>query len=190
MKRIFFLAVMFAAFTVASFAQAKPTDFSGTWMLDKPKSKLSERTRIESLTMNVTQNAKTLTVATMTSRTPPPANAPAGTPGTGSGGGGGMLRGRGFGNGDSTVTYALDGKETIVEIDGPNGKLPVKYKALVDGAKINLSNARSFNGPMGEVLITTKEAWSLSPDGKTLTVERENTSPRGTNSSTMVFAKK
>jgi hypothetical protein len=100
-----------------------------------------------------------------------------------------MGRGGGFGNGDNKVEYALDGKETIVEIDGPNGKLPIKYKATIDGAKLNLSSSRTFNGPMGEVTATTKESWSLSADGKTLTVERENTTPRGTNSSTLVFVK-
>jgi hypothetical protein len=43
---------------------------------------------------------------------------------------------------------------------------------------------------MGEITSTTKEVWTLSPDGKTLTVARENTTPRGTNSSTLIFIKK
>ena len=93
------------------------------------------------------------------------------------------------GGGDGTVTYLL-GKETTVEIEGPNGKLPVKYKGSIDGGKANLLTSRSFTGAMGEVTMTTKDVWSLSSDGKTLTVERENTTPRGTNASTLVFTKK
>jgi len=43
---------------------------------------------------------------------------------------------------------------------------------------------------MGDITMTTKDSWSLSAEGKTLTVVREQSTPRGTNSSTMVFAKK
>jgi hypothetical protein len=190
MKRLLFLTAILTLSTITAFSQAKPTDFSGIWTLDLTKSKLDARARIDSLTMTVAQTDKDLKVSTETKRTPPPADASASAPGTGAGPGRGMGRGGGFGSGDGSVTYSLDGKETIVEIDGPNGKLPVKYKAGFDGAKLNLSNTRSFSGPMGEVTITTKESWSLAADGKTLTVERENTTPRGTTSSTLVFAKK
>ena len=189
MKRIFVFAALTAALSISALAQAKTTDFSGTWVLDIPKSKLDVRARIESMSMTVTQTDKELKVATETKRTPPPADAPAGAPGSGSGGGGGMGRGGG-GGGDSTVSYSLDGKETTVEIEGPNGKTPVKYKATIEGGKANLSQSRTFTTQMGEITATTKEAWTLSADGKTLTVERESTSPRGTSSSTLVFAKK
>jgi hypothetical protein len=182
MKRFFFLAAMFAAFSIASFAQAKPTDFSGTWMLDIPKSQLNERMRVEAMTMTVAQTDKELKVTTETKRPAPPADAPQGGSGAG--------RMRGFGGADGTVAYSLDGKETTVEIDGPNGKMPIKYKGTVEAGKANLASSRSFTGPMGDVTVTTKDVWTLSADGKTLTVVREQTSPRGTNSSTMVFTKK
>jgi len=184
MKKIFFLAAMFAAFTIAGLGQAKPTDFSGTWTLDITKSQLSERRPIEAMTMTVAQTAKELTVTTETKRPAPPADAPAGGPG------GGRGMGRGFGGGDGTVVYSLDGKETVIEVEGPNGKLPIKYKASLEAGKANLSSTRSFSGPMGDVTFTTKDVWSLSADGKTLTSVREQTSQRGTNSSTLVFAKK
>ena len=112
MKKIFFLAAMFAAFTIAGFAQAKPTDFSGTWTLDIPKSQINERMRIEALTMTVAQTDKELKVTSETKRTAPPADAA--QPGPNGPGGRGM---RGF-SGDGTVAYSLEGKETIVEIDG------------------------------------------------------------------------
>jgi len=183
MKRYFFLAAMFAALSIAGFAQ-KPTDFSGTWTLDVAKSQMDARRPIESMTMTVAQTDKELKVTTETKRPAPPADATASANAPGGG------RMRGFGGGDRTVAYSLDGKETVVEIDGPNGKMPIKYKGTVEAGKANLSSLRSFSGPMGDVTVTTKDAWTLSADGKTLTVVRESVSPRGTNSSTMVFVKK
>jgi len=185
MKKIFFMAAMFAAFAIVGFAQAKPTDFSGTWNLDIPKSQLNERMRIESLTMTVAQTDKELKVTTETKRPAPPADAAQPGP-NGPGGGRGM---RGF-NGDGTVAYSLDGKETIVEIGGPNGKMPIKYKAALEAGKANLSSSRSFNGPMGDITVTTKDTWTLSADGKTLTDVRLQSSPRGDSTSTLVFVKK
>ena len=186
MKKIFFLAAMLGAFSIAGFAQAKATDFSGTWVLDIPKSQLGERMRIEALTMTVAQTDKELKVTSETKRPAPPADAAQPGP-NGPGAGRGM--GRNFG-GDGTVSYSLEGKETIVEIDGPNGKMPIKYRATLDAGKANLSSSRSFSGPMGEITATTKDTWTLSPDGKTLTVAREQTTPRGSSTSTMVFVKK
>jgi len=178
---------MFAAFTIAGFAQAKPTDFSGTWSLDIPKSQLDVRMRVEALTMTVVKTDKELKVTNEIKRAAPPADAAAPSGGAGSGGGRGM--GRGFG-GDGTVVYSLDGKETTVEVDGPNGKLPIKYKATMEGGKANLSSLRTFSGPNGEMTFTTKDVWTLSDGGKTLTVAREQVTPRGTSTSTMVFVKK
>ena len=191
MKRIFFLAAMVCLSAVAAFSQAKPTNFSGTWGLDIPKSQLDVRTRIESMSMTVAQTDKELKVTTETKRPAPPTDAPQANPGAaGPGGGGGRgMGGRGFG-GDGTVAYSLEGKETVVEVDGPNGKMPLKYNAKIEGGKANLSSVRSLSGPMGDITITTKEVWSLSEDGKPLTVVREQTSPRGSNTSTLVFVKK
>ena len=181
MRKILFLAVIVCVTAVAGYSQAKPTDFSGTWVLDVSKSQLGERGRIEAMTMTVVQTDKELKVTTETKRPEPPADASPGGPGG---------RGMGRGLGDGTVSYSLDGKETVVEIEGPNGKMPVKYKGSIEGGKANLSSSRTFTTPMGEVTSTTKDSWSLSADGKTLTVAREQTSRRGTNSSTMIFAKK
>ena len=187
MNKIFFLAAVVCFSAVAGFSQAKPADFSGTWNLDIAKSKLDDRMRVESMTLTVAQTDKELKVTTETKRMAPPTDVPAGGPG---GTGGGRGAGRGFGGGDGTIAYSLEGKETVVEIDGPNGKMPVKYKGAIAAGTATLSSSRSFTGPMGEVTITGKDLWTLSPDGKTLTVVREQTTPRGSVSSTMVFAKK
>ena len=184
MKKVIFLTAVVCLMAFSAFAQKK-ADFSGSWTLDVSKSKLDERARIESMTMNVTQTDKDIKVETATKRTPPPADA------QGNGQGGGMRRGGGFGGGDGTTAYTLDGKETSIEADSPMGKMPVKLKAdLGSDGKLKLNSSRTFNSPMGEVSITTKESWSLSEDGKTLTVKREMETPRGTNSSEMVFTKK
>jgi hypothetical protein len=191
MKKTIFLAAFVCLTAISAFAQdnKKAADFSGSWTLDVSKSKLDERARIESMTMTVTQTDKDIKIETATKRLPPPEGA-----GGGGGQGGGMGRGGmgrgGFGGGDGTTTYTLDGKETSIEADGPMGKIPVKLKAELEAGKLKLSSSRTFNTQMGEVTMTTKETWTLSDDGKTLTVKRDTESPRGTNSSEMVFTKK
>ena len=53
-----------------------------------------------------------------------------------------------------------------------------------------LKRVSKFNFNGNDVTATTTEEWSLSGDGKTLTVKRASESPRGTQSSTLVFGKK
>ena len=182
MRKIFFFTVIICLLSVAAFAQK--SDFSGRWTLEVSRSKPDERARIESMTMTVTQTDKELKVETATKRAPRPEGAPGGT------GGAGFGRGGGFGGSDAATTYSLDGKETNVEQDSGMGKVPVTLNAKLDGGKLNLSSSRKFSGPNGEISASTKEAWTLSADGKTLTVQRDVESPRGTNSSTLVFVKK
>lgn len=184
MKKVLFLSVFVCLLAVSAFAQNK--NFSGSWTLDVGKSKLDERMRIESMTMTVAQTDKDIKVETATKRLPPPADAGGGM-GGGMGRGGGM---RGMG-GDSSFTYTLDGKETSVNQETPMGAMSVKLKAEMEkDGKLKLSSSRTFNTPNGEMTMTTKETWTLSEDGKTLTVKRDSESPRGTNSSEMVFTKK
>jgi outer membrane lipoprotein-sorting protein len=183
MKKLMFLAAVMCVFSMAAFAQ-KATNYAGTWTLDASKSKLDERMRnIESMTLTVEQTAAELTVTSTTKRAAPPADAqrPAG---------GGMGGGRGMGMfGDGKTVYALDGKETKADIDGPNGKTPQALKAKSEGGKLHLSKSMTMTTQMGEMTMTTKEVWELAADGKTLTVSREQTTPRGVSSSTMVFTK-
>jgi hypothetical protein len=186
MKRNIVFAAALALFLMAAgaSAQEKAANFAGHWELDTAKSKLDERARIQAMTLDVVQTDKDIKVESKTTRAPRPEGDAGGT-----GGGRGMGRG-GFGGGDSAYTYSLDGKETTVQQDSPMGQIPVTLKAKADGGKLNLSSSRTFNGPNGEISISSKETWSLSDGGKTLTVEREQSSPRGTNSSTLVFVKK
>jgi hypothetical protein len=185
MKKLIFLTAVFCLAAMTALAQDKKTDYSGSWTLDVAKSKLDERMRVESMTMTVAQTDKDIKVETATKRLPPPEGA-----GGGQGGGRGMGRG-GFGGGDASLVYTLDGKETKIQQDSPMGSIPVTLKAKIEAdGKLKLSSSRTFSGQMGEVTMTTKETWSLSEDGKTLTVKRETETPRGANSAEMVFVKK
>ena len=185
MKKNLFLMIIISLLTALTIsAQEKATDFSGRWELDVSKSKLDERARIESMTMNVAQTEKDIKIETTTKRS-------ADTNGGGMNRGGGM-----FGDGTQTVTYTLvEGQALKGETFGSNNNGEktaenVLLKAKMDGGKLNLSSTRTFNTQMGEMTIITNETWTLSDEGKTLTVKRETQTPRGANSSEMVFAKK
>lgn len=185
MKKVLFLSVFVCLTALSVFAQDKKADFSGAWTLDMSKSKLDERARVESMTMTVTQSDKEVKIETATKLLPPPEGISQENGGQGMGG---MRRG-GF-SGDGTRIFSLDGKETTTEAEGRMGKQLVKLKGEIDGGKLKLSSVRTFNTQAGEMSMTTRETWTLSDDGKTLTVKREMETPRGTNSSEMVFTKK
>ena len=185
--RIVFMTVLTLVLAAAAIsAQDRTANFAGTWTLDAGKSKLDERMRVESMTLNVTQTDKELKVETKIKRAARPEGEMGGS---GQGGGQGRGMGGGFGGGDGTTVYTLDGKETKVEQETPMGKVPVLYKANLEKGKLILSSSRKISGQMGETTITTKETWTLSEDGKTLTVKRERETPRGSQTSEMVFTK-
>jgi len=208
MKKLLLLLCAVGLLSLSALAQNSPS-YAGTWKLDKDKSKMDQRMMVDSMTWTVSQTGKDLKIVSEVKRLEAPMMpAPAGGPpavappaggqpmgsggGRGMGGGGGRGMGRGgFGmGGDGTLVYTLDGKEVVGEVDGPMGKMPITYKGVVgaDGS-IVLTSARSFNGPNGEIKLTTKETWKMSADGKVLTVERENSTPRGAQTSTLVFNK-
>lgn len=173
------IATAVLMFASSAMAQNGAPNFSGTWTLDTARSKM--QMPVESMTLTVAQTEAEITVTTATKRPAPPADAPQR--------GGGMGRGGMMGGGgDGTTTYALNGKDTTMKVQGPMGEMPVALKAKMDGGKLKLSQSRTFNSPMGEVSMTTKETWEMNTDG-TLTVTRETETPRGSMSSTMVFTK-
>jgi TonB family protein len=180
MKKTFLLTCVVCLLNLAAFAQNK-TDFSGDWELDTVKSKLDERMRVESMTMKVAQTEKELKVTTVTKRAMP-------TDGGGTNRGGGMMGG---GSGEQTLTYSLDGKETKAEVGSGMMAGTATLKASLDtDGKLKLSSTREITTQMGAMTIKTKETWELADGGKTLKVSRETESPRGTNSSELVFTKK
>jgi hypothetical protein len=176
------LACVLLANTLAAFAAA-PTNFAGTWALDKSQSKdlPPQWVNLESLTLTVTQDAQQLTVASSMTMAQD-ANA--------SGGMGGG-RGRGMGGFPPSATYKLDGTETTAEATGGRGGTSTTKAEWKDGGKtLVLKRVSKFNANGNDVMATTTDEWSLSADGKTLTVKRTSESPRGTQNSTLVFVKK
>lgn len=194
MKTKFVLAAVFTLiFSAAVFAQTdlsvsaqpqtKTPDYSGKWNLDVKKSKLKENPPIDSMTMTVEQNERELKIENTfkngedvdTNRTR----------------GGGLQRGvfSGMNGGTESTTYTLDGKEVINDLTkAAAGKFTYKGARGKDG-KIKLEQTREFQSPTGMTKIKITETWSLSADGKTLTVNRETVNPTGTNLSEMIFIK-
>ena len=176
---------------------AAPTSFAGTWTLDKSKSQgLSQRFQnVESITWTIAQTDKTISIdekiaggggpgsgvgAAPPSGAPPAGGAPAG------GQGGGQGRGMGGGMGGPR-TYNLDGTEVSGETG--RGKFVRTAKWANDGKTLELSQKSTFQGPEGEVTVTSNDKLELSADGKVLTVSRHSESPRGPQDSTWVLNK-
>lgn len=167
-----FALLLVAAFTV--FSQEKAKDYSGTWKLDLAKSEMGERSRVESMDMTVTQSGNELGVERKAKLSEAP------------GGGMGGRRGMG-GPGGGKMTYDLSGKDTKVS-GAMGGEIGLQAKVEKDGG-LKLTQNRSFEGPMGSMTIKTVETWSISDDGKTLTVSSTTETPRGTRNQKMVFSR-
>ena len=175
------------SFGVLAAPALAPTNFAGTWALDKAKSKdlPPQMENIDSYTLTVTQDAQQLTVDTKITRKESADQGAPGAGGPGSGGG----RGGGMGMGPrGPQTYKLDGAEATLDTGG-RGTATVKAEWQDGGKTLKLVTKRTFNFQGNDVTSTNTEVWSLSGDGKTLTIQRTNESPRGTQSSTLVFNK-
>ena len=185
MKKLAVIAAVFCLFSLSAFAQSK-ANFAGEWELDAKKSKLPEMSRIEAMTMKVTQTDKDLKVEQTTKRAARPES-----DGSGAGNRRGNWGGGFGGDGAQVFNYSLEGKETATEaVAGiPAASATLKANLEKDG-KLNLTATRKFNSQMGEVTVTTRETWELADGGKTLKVVRETQSPRGTQTSEMYFTKK
>ncbi len=199
MKKISVLTAFFCLFlaTSAVFAQNKAANFAGLWELDVAKSKIPERMRVESMTLNVSQTDKEIKVETNSKRAArPEGDRPAGDVNSGGMRRGGGMMGRAGGRmmgGNGTVTYSLTARETILEVEQAPGTPPesltLKANLEKDG-KLKLSSSRNFEMPNGAMTTKTSETWELTDGGKSLKIMREMETPRGTQSSEMYFTKK
>src|SRR4051794_16309421 len=196
MRKLVYAFGLTSALVFALAAHAAAPNFAGTWTLDKSKSQgLNQRLQnAESVTWNVTQTDKEITIDEKVTGGgpgggpggPPPGGAPAGgPPGGGPGGGGG--RGMGGGMGGGPRTFNLDGSETTGDMG--RGKFARKATLSSDGKTLELVSKVTFQGQEGEVTTTSTDKLSLSADGKVLTVVRHSESPRGPQDSTLVFNK-
>ena len=203
MRKLLCALSLISAFVFAMAVQAAaPTNFAGTWTLDKSKSQgLDQRTQnAESVSWVITQDAKTITIEQKFAGgnmgggggapggASPAGSAPAAGGGGGQGQGGGQGGGRGMGGGmGGPRTYNLDGTETSGETG--RGKFVRKAAVSSDGKTLELSTKSTFQGPDGEVTLNSTDKLSLSADGKVLTVVRHSESPRGAQDSTWVLNK-
>lgn len=172
------LSLMSALVITLAVHAAAPANFAGAWTLDKSKSQgLNPRQQnAESVSWVITQTEKEITIEEKITAGNPPA-------GGGPGGGGG----RGMGGFGGPRTFNLDGSETSSETE--RGKTVRKATLSSDGKTLELSSKSTFNGPNGEMTLTSNEKLQLSADGKVLTVTRHSESPRGPQDSTLVFNK-
>ncbi len=197
MRKLLFALGLTSALVFALAAHAAAPNFAGTWTLDKSKSQgLNQRLQnAESVTWNVTQTEKEITIDEKVAGGggpggPPSGGAPAaGGPPAGGAPGGGQGGGRGMGGGmGGPRTYNLDGSETTGEMG--RGKFARKATLSSDGKTLELVSKVMFTTPDGqEVTTTSTDKLSLSADGKSLTVVRHSESPRGPQDSTLVFNK-
>jgi hypothetical protein len=168
MKRSVAFLSLFCVLMVGFWSvSASPTNFAGTWSLDKSKSEgLQGPMASVDQTWVVTQDAKTFAVEATFSGAPqdiPP----------------------------QKRTYNLDGSETTMDVAGRMpGKATLKAKWQDDGKVLELNSVRKVSVQGNDVTITTTEHWELADGGKTLKVHRVSESPRGTQDTKLVFAKK
>ena len=197
MRKLLYAFGLTSALVFALAAHAAAPNFAGTWTLDKSKSQgLNQRLQnAESVTWNVTQTEKEITIDEKVTGGggpggPPPGGAPAaGGPPAGGPPGGGQGGGRGMGGGmGGPRTFNLDGSETTGEMG--RGKFARKATLSSDGKTLELVSKVTFQNQEGnEITTTSTDKLTLSADGKSLTVVRHSESPRGAQDSTLVFNK-
>lgn len=96
------------------------------------------------------------------------------------------------GDRSDTDAFTLDGKAADYKPKGPGGlegtgKRTATWSA--DGRGIDLNEAATFDTPMGSADVKITRKWSLSPDGKTLTIEINADTPMGAQHSKRIFTK-
>ena len=194
MRKLLYAFGLTSALVFALAAHAAAPNFAGTWTLDKSKSQgLNPRWQnAESVTWNVTQTDKEITIEEKVTGggggPGGPGGPPAGgAPGAGAPQGGGPGGGRG-GMMGGPRTYNLDGSETSG--DTGRGKFVRKATLSSDGKTLELTSKSTFTGQDGnEMTFNSSDKLTLSADGKTLTVVRHAESSRGAQDSTLVFTK-
>lgn len=144
---------------VAAAMAADKPDFTGTWKLDASKSDFGQMPAPEKMERVIDHKDPAIKIKT-TQSTP---------------------------NGERTMDteYTLDGKEQKQET--PRGT--VMYTPKWEGNVVVIDSKRTMNVQGQQVEITGVERWSLSEDGKTMTVDSKMVAPMGEMTMKAVFAK-
>ncbi len=144
-------------------AQGK-SDFTGNWSLNESKSTLGEgRFRMAAPTVTVSQDGKTLNVE----RT---------------------IVGRNGQERKMKEQYALDGHETTTTLNNSTRKSTCKWSA--DGKELVISSTMTMERDGQTMQNKSEDTWSLSKDGKVLTIVSKSSNQRGERTITMVYDRK
>jgi len=155
---------IFLCLPVIAAAFAKP-DFSGTWVMDVNRS-FSNPAGLEQ-TLTVVHTGDQIKVDA-------------------------KIKTQQGGEQSINETYTLDGKETdfTPPVNQPNAKGKRKAMWLPDAKGAVIDDVVTFDSPNGPVTRKTMRKWTLSPDGRTLTVDYYFDDQRGSFEAKRVFVKK
>jgi hypothetical protein len=151
-----------------SLVLAAQTDFSGTWVLDKSKSETPQlgQGRLGRAGQGAGQNRKAAAVSPrlVVTQTPDELTVERGFPASGDQGAG------------QRQTFRLDGAETTNQAVG--GRTELKTKASWKGDTLQIRGTEKMSSQRGEISLNFNEVWSLSADGKVLTIKTTRTTAR------------
>ncbi len=155
-------SLVFVAVLSLPVLYAQHPDFSGTWVLNKAKSnfQMGRGGGMPEITLKVTQSADSIKVNEQMSSE--------------------------MGNRDRVYTLKLDG--TDQQIQGFMNR-PATASATWEGNKLLIATTMSFERQGQTMEMATDDTWSLSPDGKMLTIDGTTESSFGTRTSKRVFDK-
>ena len=152
---------MVAILAAICFAAAPDTkpDFSGTWKLNVEKSNYGPMPAPTSLEQVIVHKDPDLTVTTKESRPE--------------------------GDSNNEMKMTTDGKESTNTLKTPQGDLPIKTVLAWEGPVLTSKSKFEIQG----MEIGMNGKWTLSEDGKVLTVNSSITTPQGDLDMTQVFEK-
>ena len=150
---------------LAVWALAAP-DFSGTWVLDASKSDQMGMGRRgggipPNITLTIKQSGNELSITREIEM-------------------GGNQR-------SSEAKFTLDGKENTNS--GMMGRGEMVSKSRWEGDNLVIEGTQKISSQRGEMEIATKEIYSLSADGKVLTITTTRTTPQGERTTKQVYNK-
>jgi hypothetical protein len=159
-KKATVLSLLF--FTITSAVFAGNVDFSGTWQLNESKSTLGQFGR-PAKKLTVQGNVENIAIKRASTNQ----------------------------QGEEVTTdekLTFDDKESESTVFG-NNKKKSKAKWSDDGKTLTVKSTIVFDRNGQTMEIKTTEVWTLSADGKTLTIDSTSESPRGTNTTKLVYDK-
>jgi hypothetical protein len=148
------LSVMFVAGCASGEQMPRPGNLRGTWQWDNAKSDPLRRFGKEVLDADVTliieHQEPVLNIQRVVSSPQ-----------------GGQTR---------RLHYSMDGQENAnLSVRGTE----VRTRSRWDHGKLITEGRRTVDSPMGKVTLSSTEIWTLSPDGRTLTIDAKTAAPGG-----------